>query len=249
MVMNRVHRPPPGKRPLPPGKRPAPRNKPGGSWQNWLSSNPKLTIAAGLLLVLAVAWLLFPSRYSKVANLDSRGSSIIAFGDSLTAGYGATKGDDYPSKLSNMLGVAVLNAGVSGDTTEDALARLDENVLSRDPRVVLVGLGGNDFLRSVPISTTETNLRTIIRRIQQAGAMVVVLGFRFPSLTASYEKMYERVASEEHCLFIPDLLDGITSDPSLKSDEIHPNGRGYQIMAERISGPARRLIAKANARR
>jgi acyl-CoA thioesterase-1 len=218
------------------------------SWQRWLSTNRKFVIPAALILILLVR-ALWPSPYSKVANLDSRGTNIIAFGDSLTAGYGAPKGEDYPSKLSSLIGAAVLNAGVSGDTTDMALARLDADVLSRDPRIVIVGLGGNDYLQSVPISATEANLRTIIRKIQGAGTMVVLLGFRFPSLTANYEKMYDAVASDERCLLVPGLLNGILSNPALKSDEIHPNARGYQLMAERVSGPCSKLIRKADAKR
>jgi acyl-CoA thioesterase I len=205
-----------------------------------------IVAGAGLLLIIAV-WALWPSPYAKVKNLDSRGTNVIAFGDSLTAGYGASPGEDYPTRLSALMGVPVLNAGVSGDTTEAALARLDADVLSRDPRIVLVGLGGNDFLRGVSIATTEANLRSIVRKIEGAGAMVVILGFRFPSLGADYEAMYGTVAREEGCLFVPNLLRSILTDPTLKSDEIHPNARGYQLMAERMSGPCRKLIRKANA--
>ncbi len=198
---------------------------------------------------MLIVWALWPSPYSKVLNLASRGSNIIAFGDSLTAGYGAQPGEDYPSKLSKLIETPVINAGVSGDTTDMALARLDADVLSRDPRIVIVGLGGNDFLGSVEIATTERNLRAIIRKIHTAGAMVVLLGFRFPSLAVDYEKMYTRVADEEGCLLIPRMLRGIITDPSLKSDEVHPNARGYEIMAERIAAPCRKLIRKANAAR
>ena len=148
-----------------------------------------IVIGAAALLMLAV-WALRPSPYSRVKNLDSRGSSVIAFGDSLTSGYGASAGEDYPSRLSAMSGVTVVNAGRSGDTTESALARIDTDVLARDPRIVIVGLGGNDFLRSVPLATTEANLRTNVRKIQGGGAMVVLLGFRFPSLNADYGAMY-----------------------------------------------------------
>jgi len=206
-------------------------------------------IALAAAVIVLAAWLLWPSRYARVANLDSRGVNVIAFGDSLTAGYGAQPGEDYPSKLSAMIGATVINAGVSGDTTESALARIDNDVVSRDPRIVIVGLGGNDFLQGVPIATTESNLRSAVRAIHGAGAMVVILGFRFPSLGASYEKMYANVARDERCLLIPDLFHGILTDPSLKSDEIHPNARGYELMAERIAGPCKKLMRKADSAR
>jgi len=203
----------------------------------------RAVIAAAIVAVLAAAWILWPSKYSRVANRDSRGTNVIAFGDSLTFGYGAQPGEDYPSRLGALAGTTVLNAGVNGDTTSSALDRVRADVLEHDPRIVIVGLGGNDFLQHVPVATTERNLREIVRAIRGAGAMVVLLGYRFPTLGASYEKMYERVADEERCLLIPDLLDGILSDPSMKSDEIHPNARGYQLMAERIAGPVKKLMA------
>lgn len=203
-------------------------------------------IIGGAAVLLVALWALWPTQLSNVKNRDSRGSAVVAFGDSLTAGYGASPGDEYPSRLAEMLGRDVINAGVSGDTTDGALSRLGRDVLTRDPRIVIVGLGGNDFLRGIPIATTEQNLREIVRRLQGAGSMVVILGFRFPSLTASYETMYERVADEEGCLFIPDLLDGILSDPALRSDAIHPNARGYRLMAERVSGPVGKLIRKTD---
>ena len=204
-----------------------------------------IVVAATAAALIAI-WHFRPAR---VTNLNSRGTNIIAFGDSLTAGYGAAAGEDYPSRLSSLLGLTVLNAGVNGDTTDSALLRVDADVLARDPRIVIVGLGGNDFLRSVPITATETSLRSIVRKIQAAGAMVVILGYRFPSVTANYEKMYERVSHDERCLLIADVLRGIETNPALKSDEIHPNGRGYQLIAERVAGPCGALIRRANATR
>ena len=183
---------------------------------------------------------------AKVTNLDSRGTAVIAFGDSLTAGVGAAEGEDYPSRLAHKAGVEILNAGVSGDTTEAALARIEADVLAHDPRIVIIGLGGNDFLRRVPTADTEKNLRQIVRRIQQQGAMVVLLGFEFPSFGPSYASMYERVADDEKCLLIPDLMDGILNNQSMKSDEIHPNARGYDLMAERVAEPLEDLIERAN---
>lgn len=208
-----------------------------------------LVAAAAAVAVVALAVLLRPSPYSKVKNLDSRGSAVIAFGDSLTAGYGVSEDANYPSRLSALTGVAIENAGVSGDTTAAALARLDDDVLVRNPRLVLVGLGGNDYLRGVPIETTEENLRTIARRIQGEGAMVLLIGFSFPSLTADYATMYERVAGEEGCLLIPRALKGILTKDELKVDAVHPNAKGYEIMVERLEGPFTTLLRKADAAR
>lgn len=203
-------------------------------------------VAAAVILALTLIWIVWPSDISHVTNLESGGAATIAFGDSLTAGYGATEGEDYPSRLSVTTGITILNAGRNGDTTKSALERIESDVLTRDPRLVIIGLGGNDYLRKVPIETTEENLRTIIRRVQESGAAVILLGFRFPSLTTRYGPMYERVAEEEGALLIPDLLDGILSNPSLRSDTIHPNAAGYEIMAERIKGPLEALVDAMN---
>jgi acyl-CoA thioesterase I len=210
--------------------------------------NRRYVIAIAVAIAILAVWALWPSPYAKVKNLDSRGTSVVAFGDSLTAGYGAGEGEDYPSRLAAMSGIPVVNAGRSGDTTESALQRLDADVLERDPRIVIVGLGGNDYLRGEPIAATEANLRTIVKRIQEKGAMVVLLGFRFPSLNANYQKMYERVAGEERCLLVDRSLKGILTDPKLRSDSIHPNAQGYALMAERIAPPLKKLLAKAKAK-
>jgi len=210
------------------------------------SSRRPLVIALVFIIVAAaLAWHFWPSPYANVKNLASQqGRTIVAFGDSLTSGYGAARGEDYPSKLAIGMGIEVINAGVNGDTTESAIARIDADVLSKKPRIVIVGLGGNDVLGGVPIETTEANLRTIVKRIQGGGSIVMLLGFDFPSVKASYGKMYERVARTEGCLLVPDMLDGILSNPSLKSDEIHPNVSGYELMAARVANPLRKLLAK-----
>jgi acyl-CoA thioesterase-1 len=219
--------------------------KRAASNENWLATNWPLVAVTAVAIAIAIFFAWRSRSVSYVCNLHSRGTNVIAFGDSLTAGYGASAGEDYPTRLSALVGVPVINAGVSGDTTDTALARLDADVLARDPRIVIVGLGGNDFLHGVDIKTTEANLRTIVEKIQGAGAMVVILGFRFPSLNADYEGMYKRVAKDGRCLFIANLLRGIITDPQLKSDEIHPNAKGYALMAERIARDLRRLMKAA----
>lgn len=229
-------------------RRPIRPARSGSSILERLQTNRKATIAA-VIAILVAAWLLWPESYSHIENLDSRGSAIVAFGDSLTAGYGAGEGEDYPSRLASATGLSIINAGVSGDTTESALKRLEREIVDVNPRIVIVGLGGNDYLQSVPIGRTESNLRKIIRIIQNEGAIVVLLGFRFPSLQLDYEGMYERLADEEGALLIPDMLDGILGDASLKSDSVHPNAKGYALMAERVEGPLLKLARKADAAR
>lgn len=198
---------------------------------------------------MALVWTLWPASLGNVTNLGSRGTNIIAFGDSLTAGNGAGADEAYPVRLASRLGVPVINAGVSGDTTTAALARLDADVLDHDPRIVIVGLGGNDFLRREAAEATEANLRTIVRSIQGAGAMVILLGFEFPSLNADYAAMYERIAEEEGCVLVPGVIDGVLTDSSLRSDPFHPNARGYEVMAERVAGRLEKLVEKADAAR
>ena len=189
--------------------------------------NRRYLTAFAVAIVLLAVWALWPSPYARVKNLDSRGTNIIAFGDSLTAGYGAGEGEDYPSKLTAISGIAVINAGRSGDTTESALRRLDEDVLDRDPRIVIVGLGGNDYLRGEPIASTEANLRTIVKKVQERGAMVVLLGFRFPSLNANYQEMYERVAGDEHCLHADDAI----QRPARDADRLE-----YAVLGSSLEG-------------
>ena len=197
-----------------------------------------------VFLILAV-WTLLPTRQQEIRNLDTPGRSLVCFGDSITAGVGAKPGEDIASRLGVALRRTVVNAGVSGDTTAAALARVSADVLVHRPGIVVVCLGGNDFLRGIPIETAGENLGAIVRAIHQSGAMVVLGGFSFPSLAGDWAAMYARVAKREGCLLVPDLLDGITGNPELKSDSIHPNAAGYAVLAGRLEKPLRDLMQRA----
>jgi acyl-CoA thioesterase-1 len=187
--------------------------------------------AIGLLLVVAVWYVrsLAPTPAQPMA-----GTQIIALGDSLVSGRGASPGRDLVSQLTDRIGATIINAGRSGDTTESALARLDRDVLSRDPRVVIVLLGGNDFLRKVPRDRMFANLGRIIERIRATGAGVVLVGIN-PLLAADpFASGYEELARRTKSAYVPDVLKGILGNSDLMSDAIHPNDRGYAMMAERI---------------
>jgi acyl-CoA thioesterase-1 len=172
----------------------------------------------------------------------SAGTTIVAFGDSLVAGRGATDGGDFVSLLSRRLGVPIINAGRSGDTTGSALTRLQRDVLSRDPRIAIVLLGGNDFLRRVPVDETFENLATIVEEIRGRGAAVVLVGVSVGLLTDPYASRYEELAERTSSGLVPDVLGDIFGYTDLMADAIHPNNKGYAIVADRVEPVLRELL-------
>lgn len=170
----------------------------------------------------------------KPARHPTAGTRIICFGDSLTYGTGATEGMDYPAQLARMIGREVINAGVPGDTTADGLERLEDDVLERDPRLVLITLGGNDLKNRTSKETAFANLRRIVTRIHEAGAVAVVGGIDIPLYGRGFGAAYEKLAEETGAVLIENVFDDILGDPSRMSDPIHPNDAGYTIMAERF---------------
>ena len=143
------------------------------------------TLAMGAVLaVVGLSFALKPGIPRAAA--PTSGQRIIAFGDSLVEGRGATPGKDFVSVLARRLSTPIENAGRSGDTTVTALARLDRDVLARNPRVVIVLLGGNDFLRRMPTDDTFRNLSTIVERIRARGAAVVLVGVSVGLISDSY---------------------------------------------------------------
>src|SRR5215470_11984607 len=113
-------------------------------------------------------------------NLDSPGHTIVCLGDSITAGVGAAPQESYPSRLAERLGRPVVNAGVSGDTAAQGLARVSEVLDQDDPWLVIVELGGNDLLRQVPIEETEKSLRAVVERLLAAKVLPVLVEVRGP---------------------------------------------------------------------
>lgn len=188
-----------------------------------------------LICGLAALYLLFPSG-TEIRNTKSSGENIICFGDSLTSGTGASFGMDYPTQLSGLIGEPVINTGFPGDTTGAALKRLDKDVLSRSPRIVLITLGGNDLKNGVSRDEAFANLKTVVERIQEKGALVVVGGVSVPLFGRGFDEEYKNLCGQTGALLIPNLYEGILGREDLMSDPIHPNDKGYQIIAERFYG-------------
>jgi acyl-CoA thioesterase-1 len=236
---------PPGRRPDPGQQRPGGRAPAGGAGGSRPLTAKRAAWVLGIGALILAGWFLRPAPPPAIRNLDTPQRVIVCLGDSLTAGVGAGPGEDVPARLAALLNRPVVNAGVSGDTTAGALARLPRDVLGLRPGLVVVGLGGNDFLRGGTAAQAEANLEAILRALQGAGAMVVLEGFSFPSLQEDWAGMYRRLAEREACLLVPGLLDGIQRNPELKSDSIHPNAKGYALMAKRLAGPLGKLLKRA----
>ena len=191
----------------------------------------KIIISILAIVVLVVGYKFFLSEPA-VRNSTPTGENIICFGDSLTFGTGAAENMDYPSQLSRMISEPIINAGVPGDTTAMAMARLEEDVLSKSPRIVLITLGGNDLKNRMSKETAFQNLKNIIVSIQDRGALVIVGGIDIPFWGRGFGDMYEKVCEETQALLIPNIFDGIIGNRNLMSDPIHPNESGYTLMAQ-----------------
>jgi acyl-CoA thioesterase-1 len=164
------------------------------------------------------------------------------FGDSLAAGYGLDAGQSFPDDLQKKLDAEnlpwhVVNLGISGDTTEGGVSRMD-SATSLKPSIVLLELGGNDGLRGLPLAVTRKNLETMITTFQSAGAKVVLAGITLPpnygpAYIQNFDKIYTDLAAEHHLTFLPFLLvDIITKDLHyLQRDGIHPTAEGAEIVS------------------
>ena len=197
-----------------------------------------------LYIVLAVLILLAGYKFLTSTHQDfdqySAGQRIIAFGDSLTFGTGASSGMDYPSQLSKMITRPVINAGRPGDTAASALARVEKDVLAHSPDIVLITLGGNDLKNGVDADTAINNLKMIVNLIHNQGARVIIGGLHFPFRDRGYGRGYQKLADETGAVLIPNILEGIMGNRQLMSDPIHPNDAGYKVIAERFYEAIRR---------
>ena len=200
-----------------------------------------LFILAFILGVTGASYFFF-FRDPSFVDLPRGGKTIIALGDSLVEGVGASYDKDFVALLSVRLGVPIVNVGVGGDTAGTALDRLERDVLSRDPRIVIVLLGGNDALRRLPVATTFSNLGLLIDRVHEAGAGVLLLGVRGGIFGDVYKKQFRELAREKKTSFVPDVLEGVFGNPEFMSDSIHPNDGGYAHIADRVEPMLRKMI-------
>ncbi len=184
-----------------------------------------------------------PITAERAAAADNR-PAIVAFGDSLSAGFGADPGKSFPDFLQKDLDGAglryrVINAGVSGDTTTDGVERLNDVVELR-PAVVILELGGNDGLRGLPVDNTRANLERMVDALQKSGAQVVLAGMTLPrnygaAYINSFERIYADLAKKYKLVLIPFLLEGVGGvDRYMQADGIHPTAEGNEKVAATV---------------
>jgi len=177
-----------------------------------------------------------PSRLPTIAA----GKTVLAFGDSVTYGTGAAAGEDWPSLLAGASGWRMINAGVPGDTAEAATSRIQGLLDAHQPALVILELGGNDFLRRRPQKAVKDDLRHIIKAVRQSGATLVLVAVPELSLLSvvarkpSDAPIYAELAKEEKVPLISDVFADILARPELCADQIHPNAQGYVQMAAGI---------------
>jgi acyl-CoA thioesterase-1 len=170
-----------------------------------------------------------------VPSTDPR-PAIVVFGDSLSAGFGLDAGQSFPDLLqkdldSRGLKFRVVNMGISGDTTQDGVARISL-ALAEKPAIVLLELGANDGLRGVPVAVTKQNLASMIEQFQQAGARVVLAGMTLPpnygpAYIKEFEAVYKDLTAKYKVTLIPFLLKGVGGDARyMQRDGLHPNAEG-----------------------
>lgn len=171
------------------------------------------------------------------------GDSVLAFGDSLTYGTGALPGDSYPEVLSMLIGREVVTAGNPGEQTAAGLERLDDVLDMYEPKIMLLCLGGNDMLRKVDQTIIEQNLRRIIEKARIRGVAVLLIGVPRPALFGGTADFYERIADDLGLPLEGEILNDILKDNEYKSDPIHPNARGYRVLAQALA----ELLSRAGA--
>ena len=200
------------------------------------------TSLAAFLFILAVVLLAACSKTPQLPRLASD-ATILAFGDSLTAGTGAGEAESYPAVLSSLTGQKVINAGIPGEVSASGVQRLPELLDRERPALLILCHGGNDLLGHANHQLIADNLRAMIRIAGERGISVLLIAVPSPDFSMQPPSLYEDLAKEFNIPIETKALPHILSNGSLKSDYIHPNASGYRILAEAVA----KLLKKSGA--
>ena len=197
---------------------------------------------AKCITLLSLVFLLAAAACGRPAKLAPLASDavVLAFGDSLTYGTGAAEEESYPAQLERLIGRKVVRAGVPGEVTAQALARLPAALDEHSPQLLVLCIGGNDFLRRLGDAQAAQNVRAMVKLARSRGVAVLLVGTPEPALLPAPPAFYGEIAREFGVPYEAGVIAEVLKDPSLKSDPIHPNARGYRVIAERIAAQLKR---------
>lgn len=165
---------------------------------------------------------------------------VLAFGDSITYGTGASATQSYPAQLEALIGRKVVGAGVPGEVSAQALARLPGELDEHRPQLLVLCIGGNDFLRNLGQAQAAANVQTMVAVARQRGIDVLLIGTPEKGLTLTPPAFYAEIAQQQRIPYEGKVIGEILRNSELKSDTIHPNARGYRLIAERVAALLRR---------
>ncbi|MCW9029641.1 MAG: GDSL-type esterase/lipase family protein [Kangiella sp.] len=185
-------------------------------------------------LLLVGSLLLTACSDPKLKPLSSN-ATIVAFGDSLTEGIGASEAASYPSQLAIITGLEVVNAGISGETTDRGLARFEDVLEQYEPELVILLEGGNDILRNQNQNQTKQNLAQMIDIAKQHHVQVLLMGVPEKNLFSSVAGFYDELAEEHDVAYMRGVISDLLKTKKYKSDQIHLNAQGYRVLAEQIA--------------
>jgi len=200
------------------------------------------------LLALSPALLLLAAcgkRRAGAAGALPADARVLALGDSLTAGNGASREQAWPAQLAQLTGWQVHNAGVSGDTSAGALQRLPALLAQHRYDAILVGIGGNDMLRKVSEHTTREHITRIVRHAREHTARVALIATPAPEPlraamgTLQDAALYAEIARAENVLLLDKVYASVLSNAALRADPIHANAQGYAEIARQLAGQLR----------
>jgi acyl-CoA thioesterase I len=194
-------------------------------------------------LLLAIAALLAACSKSPALPAVSTSATILAFGDSLTFGTGASPDESYPAQLGAMISRKVIAAGVPGEVSADGLARLPAALAEHQPELLLLCHGGNDFLRRLSDGETAANVRAMVKLARDKKIAVAIIATPKPGFSVAPPAFYAEIAKEFGAPINDSALKKILTDNALKSDLVHPNAKGYRQLAEDIAA----MLRKAGA--
>ena len=192
-----------------------------------------------LFLVLVVAAAAACGDKAKLPRLPGD-AVVLAFGDSLTYGTGAAENESYPAQLEKLIGRRVVRAGVPGEVTAQALARLPSALDEHEPRLLLLCIGGNDFLRHLGNGQAEANVRAMVKLARSRNIDVLLIGTPEPGIAVTPPAFYAGIAKQFSVPYEDAVIGEVLRNNELKSDPIHPNARGYGVIAERLADRLRK---------